>query len=383
MLVVNLNYDVIVVGAGPGGATAAWTCAQEGLRVAFLEEHEQPGTKVCAGGLDYRIIRIFNIEDDAIQCHIKKYLFYAPSGKCITQKIESATVNRSEFDRYLADRAVDAGATLFVSTFCQGVLKNDNTVVGVVAKTPKGLKRFMGKVVVAADGFNSITARSAGLLQGYGSSDVGLTVQRDVYVDSKIEDDAKHLFYGKDVSPCGFGWIYPKKNCYTVGLGSLMSYLEKGRLTRNLEYLISEHPIASKILSKIVKKSNIQAACVPLKLGSQICGDGIVVVGDAAGQVSPLGGNGIYYAMNAGALAGHVTTDAIAQEDVSKNGLRKYQENFLSQHGKELLRQKRILEKVEGYFDLYMEARLFLDSHETLKRFYDSGRALASPFLRL
>jgi len=372
-----------VVGAGPGGASAARACAKEGLRVALLEKRQQPGMKVCAGGLDNRILHDFDIEDDVIQCSIQKYLFYTPRGKCVSQKIKSATVNRSDFDRYLANRAVDAGAKLFVSTTCQGVLKNDNAVVGVAVKSPKGLEKFMGKVVIAADGFNSITARSAGLMQSYGSSDVGLTVQRDVYVNSEIEDDAKHIFYGKDISPCGFGWIYPKKSFYTVGLGSLMSYLGKGRLTRNLEYLISEHPIASRILSKIIRKSGLQAACVPVRLSSKICGNGIVAVGDAAGQVSPIGGNGIYYAMKAGALAGRVIADALAQEDVSDNRLREYKEKFFLQYGNELLRQKRILERVEGYFDLYMEARLLLDSHETLKRIYDSGRALAKPFLRL
>lgn len=371
------------MGAGPGGAIAARTCAQEGLKGAILEKHQQPGMKVCAGGLDHRILRDFDIDDDVIQCHVNKYSFYAPRGKRVAQKIESATVNRSDFDRYLANRAVDAGATLFISTVCQGVLKNDNAVVGVVANSPKGPKKFLGKVVIAADGFNSITARSAGLMQSYGSSDIGLTVQRDVYVNSVIEDDAKHIFYGKDISPCGFGWIYPKKNCYTVGLGSLMSYLEKGRLTRNLEYLISEHPTASKILSKIVRTSRIQAACVPLKLSSKICGDGVVLVGDAAGQVSPIGGNGIYYAMKAGSLAGGVAADAISEGDVSENRLREYKEKFFSQYGNELLRQKGILERVEAHFDLYMEARLLLDSHETLKRIYDSGRALAKPFLRL
>lgn len=370
-----MDYDVIVVGAGPGGSSTAKACAEQGLKVALLEKHKQLGMKVCAGGLDHRIIHDFDIDDSAIQRDIQQYCFYTPSGRRVMQRVKSATVNRSEFDRYLVERAVDAGATLFTFTTCQEVVKNGSTIIGVTAKASEGQKKFMGKVVVAADGFNSVTARSAGLLPPYDSSDVGITLQRDVCVDHSIEDDTKHIFYGKAVSPCGFGWIYPKKHCYTVGLGALTSHVEKGRLNRNLEYLINEHPRATEILGKITRQSSLQGACLPLRLSSVFYGDGIVAVGDAAGQVSPLGGNGIYYAMKAGVLASKVIADAITEEDVSENKLKEYQETFFSQYGNELRRQKRILEMVEGHFDLYMEARLFLDGHKTLKRTYDSGRA--------
>jgi digeranylgeranylglycerophospholipid reductase len=374
------SYDVIVVGAGPGGASAAGKCAENGLRVALLEKCQRPGMKVCAGGLDIRILREFDIDDSVIQCHTKKHILYAPSERrCMTEEIESAVVYRKDFDPYLVERAVDAGVTLLTSSCCLGVLKEGNQVTGVTAKTPGGPKKLLAKIVIAADGFHSITARSAGLQPHYRPSDIGLAIQCETYVkqESEVIADTKHFFYGSDVSPCGFGWIYPKKHGYNVGLGSLLSHVKEGRLKRNLQYLIYEHPIASGILSNITWKSDIQAACLPLRLSPKMCGDGILIVGDAAGQVGPLGGNGIYYAMQAGALAGKVSTEALAEGDVSAIRLREYEESFLRKFGNTLRAQRRMLDIVKRNYNLYIETRIFVDNHSMINRIYDAVRTLA------
>lgn len=378
-----MNYEVIVVGAGPSGASAARRCAEKGLRVALIEKHQRPGMKVCAGGLDNRIIKEFHIDTDVVQCRTQTYCLSASSGSTTAKEIESATVYRRDFDQHLADRAVDAGATLMVSTRCLRVLKDGEMVKGVIVKTSKGKEKLVAQIVIAADGFNSITAKSANLHPTYSPRDYGLTVQREVYVGSNVEKSTKHLFYGKDISGCGFGWIYPKSHSYTVGLGCLVSRLEKNQLAGNLEYLIHKHPIASKILSDITKKSKIQAACVPLKLSPKMFGNGILVVGDAAGQVSALGGNGIYYAMKAGFLAGDVVADAVAQDDVSRNTLQKYQKKWAMEFGDELGRQKRVLELVEPCYNLYMEAKILLDNHTTVRRILEKGRIPAKRILRL
>jgi len=379
----SAKYDVIVVGAGPGGSSAAKECAENGLKVALLEKCPQPGMKVCAGGVDSRIIQDFGIDDSVIQYHTKKHVSISPSGKRrMIENIDSAVVNRKDFDLYLAERAINAGATLLTSTYCLGVKKEGNQIVGVNAKTPKGTMKIFAKIVIAADGFYSITARSAGLMPKYSPSDIGLTVQCETYVkhENDIETDTKYFFYGSDISPCGFGWIYPKKHGYTVGLGSLASYVKKSLLSRNLHYFINEHPIASKILSKTFSKSKIQAACLPLRLSPKICDNGILVVGDAAGQVSPLGGNGIYYSMNAGKLAGEVATEALTEDDVSQSKLRKYEELFLFKFGDKLRSQRKILDIIRRNYCLYMEAQILINSNSTIKEILKTGRSFAKHF---
>jgi digeranylgeranylglycerophospholipid reductase len=182
-----------------------------------------------------------------------------------------------------------------------------------------------------------------------------------------------HFFYGADVAPCGFGWIFPKKGGYTVGVGSVMSRLKRQPLLRNLEYLINEHPIASEILSELTGMSKVEAACVPLKPSSRLCGKGILVVGDAAGQVSPLGGDGIYYAMSAGTLAGKVATEASVEGDVSVDKLREYERLCFLKFGRELRVQRIILEMIEANYHAYMEAWILLNSHRLTRRICEAG----------
>ena len=98
-----------------------------------------------------------------------------------------------------------------------------------------------------------------------------------------------------------------------------------------------------------------------------------MIIGDAAGQVSPLGGNGVYYAMKAGSIAGSVSIEAIMDEDVSNRKLGVYEKEFYQQFGEELSRQKRILELVKNHFDLYMKFRLYFDRHHTIRNILSKG----------
>jgi digeranylgeranylglycerophospholipid reductase len=378
-----LNYDVVVVGAGPGGSTAAKVCAENGLKVALIEKHKQAGVKVCAGSLEPRILKEFDIDDSIVECYPRQVYVCGENKWVIRAEEKSATVYREKFDRYLADSAIAVGSKFLSSTQCIQVLKRNHKVVGIVARSAKGLEKIFGDVVVAADGFHSITAHSAGLQFTLDTSDVALCVQYELHCRSKVRDDEYFAFYGNKVSPCGYGWIYPKKNGYTVGLGCLLSGL-RGRLTQNLNYVMYKHPIASKILpkqSEVTGMSNLKGACIPVKPSSKIWGDGILVVGDAAGQVYPMVGAGIYTAMKAGSLAGSVITEAVSQGDVSENALSKYQERWNVGTGREIAIQRRTFERIRNHIDEYMKLQIFLERYCKAKRIFNVGLALAKPLL--
>jgi len=354
-------------------------CAEKGLKVALIEKRSQAGLKVCAGGLESRVLEEFDIEDDIIECYPQRF-YICGEKRWIVREEKSATVYRKKFDHYLADRAVVAGAKIFTSTRCVKVSKNNQELIGIVVKSQKGFDEILGRVIIAADGFYSTTARSAGLQPHYDRSDVGFAVQCETYTRSEVTDGAVYLFYGEDMASCGYGWIYPKKYGYTVGIGCLLSSLH-GNLTRNLEYLMHKHPIASRVLSRVSETSKTEAACIPLKPSDGVCGDGILVVGDAAGQVSPLAGSGIYCAMKAGFLAGRVATEAVSENDTSKIRLKEYQRKWDCQFGKELKRQKKILEKIESQYVRYMKVKIFLENYQKIKRICDVGLTFVKPFL--
>lgn len=369
------NFDVVVIGAGPGGSTAAKVCAEEGLRVALLEKNSKPGLKACAGGLEYKVIKEFEIDESVIEC-VSEWICYCNKKRWVCNKLKSANVFRRKFDNYLAERAVKAGANLFTSTKCVKVIEKGKGIRGVIAKSPIGETAFLGNILIIADGFGSRTARFFDLSPRMTPSDFGVTIQCEVHVRSKVKNDSIYLFYGNDIANCGYGWIYPKNSCYTVGLGCLASEMHGEGLVSRLEYLIKKHPIASKILRDITLISKFEGACVPLKQSDRICSDGVLVVGDAAGQVSALSGSGIYYAMKAGHLAGQVAVDAISKEDVSIANLHRYQELWFSLYGNELKRQKRVLEMLEKNYAQYMKGQIFLGNYPKIKIVTDKSLSL-------
>jgi len=377
----TMQHDVIVVGAGPGGSTVAKTCAEEGLKVVLIDKRSQPGLKVCAGGLEFQVIDEFKVDEGAVEC-FPEGLYLCDRKRWIERKMKYANVYRKKFDSYLAERALEAGAKFLASTECVGVIKNGESVKGVIAKSQKGeMEKLSGSVVVAADGFYSTTARSAGLEHRYGRSDFGVTIQCEVYTKARVRDEASFHFYGSDIANCGYGWIYPKKNSYTVGMGCLASEMQGGGLVGKLQYLIFEHPIASKILSKVTSISKFEGACVPLKQSDNVCNSGILVVGDAAGQVAALSGSGIYCAMKAGHLAGQVVVEATSEGDVSKEKLQKYKAMWDSQLGQELKRQKRVLDKLDNHFARYMEFQILLENYPKIKKFANTSAGFIKPLV--
>jgi len=375
------RFDVIVVGAGPAGSSAAKACANEGLNVALLEKHAQAGLKVCTGGLEFQVVEEFNIDESVVECFPER-LYLCDRKRWAERKMKYANVYRKKFDSYLAERATEAGAKFFSSTECVSVMKKDQTVTGVVAKSTKTeSQKILGAIIIVADGFNSLTARSAGFQNNYSPSDIGVTIQCEVRTKSNVKNDSIYLFYGNDIANCGYGWIYPKSDSYTVGLGCLASQMQEGGLVGRFHYLVYRHPIASQVLSGVIEMSKFEGACVPLKQSDTICDNGIMVVGDAAGHVAALSGSGIYYAMKAGDLAGKVAAEAVSDCDVSKNRLQQYNKTWDSQHGKELRRQKKVLEKLDGYFGKYMEVQILLDNYPKVKKIVDASASIVKPFL--
>lgn len=362
-----LEYDIIVVGAGPAGSTVAKTCAEEGLRAVIIEKKPASGFKLCGGGLPVWVIREFDIDRNIVECDVTWSHLVGKKHSVLKSIKGDVTVDRAKFDRYLANRAVNCGATILTSTTCSGVVKKDGKVSGIVADSPKGVVEMKGKIVVAADGFSSLTARSANLLPRYKRSDVALTLQIEAYTKEAVDESVTYSFFDEEIALCGYGWLIPKKHGYSVGVGCLLSHLQ-GKLANGLRFLIEKHPLASRILSNTARKSNLRAACIPLAQSPVSCDDGIMVAGDAAGMVDPLAGDGIYYAMKAGQLAGHVAAAAISDEDVSRGRLLEYQNLWDSRYGGVLRQKKKTLERNMDNFIAFSDHMIFLEKHPLLKR---------------
>ncbi len=345
------RYDVVVVGAGPGGSTVARFCAESGLEVALLEKRQEIGSpKRCAEGLSADSAKLLGLEipKKCIAQEIDGAVIFAPNGKSITVdygKTSGYILERKVYDKWLAEEAARAGARVFAKTKVTSVLKSGSSVTGVTAEFEGERFEVEASVTVAADGVESKVSRWAGLD----------TTNRLVNIDSgyqwemvgiDIEDPRKiYLYFGNEIAPRGYVWIFPKgKDKANVGIGIGLSdrpakyYLEK---------FVRERP---ELRKGSITEVNTGGIPVGGFLKNMVL-DGFLVVGDAAHQVNPIHGGGMKEAVAAGRIAASVISEAVEAGDTSSEKLSRYNELWWKERGEHLRRVERLRQVVEKLSD--------------------------------
>lgn len=351
-------YDVVVVGAGPGGSVAAETVAKAGLRALLLEKRQEIGSPVrCAEGVGHNQLVPF-IEPDPlwIAAEVSQAeITVIRDGASSTIRASGGrgyVLERRVFDRVLAERAAAAGAEVRVKTAATNLLWDDGCVVGVTLERgdllgSPGPVDVQAQVVIAADGVEGQVGRWGGLLAELPLVDTMTCLQ---YTLAGIEIDPSCTGYTFDyeIAPGGYAWVFPKGDGKAnVGLGLQADLCEPGgvngagsvlgRLTRFIE----ERPALACGYPVTLVAGNVPVAPPP----AHLVGEGLMLVGDAARQVDPLTGGGICNAMEAGQLAAQVAVEAIQAGDRSAACLGRYQEVWMQGTGRRLLRNQRVRQR--------------------------------------
>ena len=343
------KYDVIVVGAGPGGSIAAKTCAEGGLDVLLIEKRQEIGDPVrCAEGLSREGLKR-HIEPDNrwIAAEIKGSKIIAPDGTEIKLSENTSsqktgyTLERKVFDRALAQQAASAGAEVMVKTRATGLLHLNGAVTGIKAMHMGETHEIKANIVIGADGVESKIGRWGGIDTTMKPADIETGAQ---FLVSNIDAGEYSKFYmGGEYAPGGYLWLFPKgENTANVGLGILGSNSEKGKALSLLRKFMKNHMPDARILEMVVGGVPVGG---PVK---QTASDGLLLVGDAARQSDPLTGGGIINAMDAGKIAGEVCIKASREEDYSINTLQAYEDRWRATIGKNIsksLKVKNILLK--------------------------------------
>jgi flavin-dependent dehydrogenase len=342
------EYDIIIVGGGPGGSSAAKLAAEKGLKTIFFERGRKPGEKNSSGcGLGPRLWREFDFMKELSPeiCPSMRQTTYAKNafinkddqlvGMVMARPTESVTyepaksfitmnIYRSEFDPWVADFAIRAGAELKTSTLVKGLLKEKGKVVGVIDE--KG-EKYKSPIIIGADGVVSMVAKEAGLRAKWGPLEVTLVPQYDFKCDRKklddlIRDEAVTIWWGVNF-PAAYQVFFG--DGFHIGLGNWMNWWDKNPLYY-LNRVIGLDYFQKWIKLLDAKPREVQAHLLPWTgYPHDTYTDNVMLIGDAGGFPCPLEAEGIYPAMLTGKLAAEVAVKAISDGDTSKSALKAYE----------------------------------------------------------
>ena len=314
-----MRYDVIVVGAGPAGSTAARECAARGLSVLLLDKAEFPRDKPCGGGVTIRAAGQLPFEiTPVVERVISRVEFSEHQTREFTRtapKKVSYLTQRSRLDAFLAERAIDAGAVFRQRESIRGVERHSTHVVVRTAA-----RSFEGRTLVAADGANGKTAKLAGL-------DVrlllGLAMEGNLSPPGGVPEKWQETM-GFDFGslPGGYAWVFPKGDHLNFGLGG---WRHIGPTLRDrLQQMVRSYGFDSDDLW------GVRGYHLPLRQpGSPLADGNVVLVGDAAGLVDPLTGEGIFASFFSGTTAAKHIAAYLGDEAPDLQGYRREVEREL------------------------------------------------------
>jgi digeranylgeranylglycerophospholipid reductase len=325
-----MDYDVVVVGAGPAGSMAAKYAAKAGAHVLMIEEHETIGLPVqCAGLISTRAFE--GCELETLNKHeIRGAHIHAPGGRILRvdgKRTMAYVVDRGELDRTMALEALKSGVNSLVKTRFTGFRRKGNQIFVTAISYGEPIE-IQTSVLIGADGLQSSVGRLAGLAR---VQSVLTCAQAEVYTDI-ADPDFVEIYVGQNVAPGFFAWAIPTQWA-TVRIGLCSSE----RSMELLNSLIGR--ISSCSADSLVRFS---AGAIPVGPPACTVADGVLIVGDAAGQVKPTSGGGIYPGTLCAKIAGTVAGRAATQGDTSKNALIEYDRQWRSEVGRELVTGLRI-----------------------------------------
>jgi len=337
------KYDVVVIGAGPAGSSAAYEAAKRGLKVLLIEKRAEVGSPIrCAEGVGKEGLEDLGIKPKSewIANEVKGARIYAPSGDYITLEASMAgsevgyVLHRDKFDQYLAKMAVDAGSELYTRAMAIGLKREDSEIV-VRIRHFGNLYEVRTPIVIGADGFESLVGEWAGIRTRLDPKDINVTFEYRI-TGAKFDPDYTEFYIGNEVAPGGYVWIFPKSEKEAnVGIGVLLSRVdsEKKRPKYLLDKFLKEHPkYRGKIIAVI---SGAVSVSKPLEPSYT---DNVMLVGDAARMIDPLTGGGIIHAIISGRAAGETAAKAIEKGDYSKRSLKEYEARWKPKIYEKLLR---------------------------------------------
>ncbi len=302
------RFDVVVVGGGPAGSVAARTAAEDGAHTVLVEARGRADDpSACAGLVSPRTLAVLGASDACVLRRLRDVVFRAPGGTALrvrTTSDRAVVVDRSVLEAELLEKAGSAGVDVR-----RGVTATDWSDGVLQTETRAGSSAVTATILVGADGPRSGVARWAGLREGRRCLSAS---QAEVEVPPG--DAVVDVFVGRGVAPGFFGWSIPaQEGRARVGLA-----VHPGAASdAHLDSLLESHFAGRRVLSRVQGE-------IPLPSAERVVGDGVLLVGDAAGHVKPLSGGGLYFGGLCARLAGRAAARAASDPAKRDDHLQRY-----------------------------------------------------------
>ncbi len=316
-------YEVVIIGGGPSGATAAEELAKKGRKVAFIDKLGR--IKPCGGAVPPRLIKDFKIPDEQLVAKIRTARMISPTSRKVDMPIENGYVgmiDRENFDEFLRKRASKHGATRLTGSFIKIDRSGENPVVIYREKSTGETKQVETRTIIGADGARSNVARA----EIPGGKQIPYVIAYHEIIKAPINDtydpDRCDVIYDGKISPDFYGWVFPHGKYASVGMGTGVDGVDLKKATK----MLRESTNLSEC--QTIRK---EGAPIPLKpLDKWDNERDLVIAGDAAGVVAPSSGEGIYYAMIGGEEAAYAIDKFLKTNNVKD--LTQARKRFMANH---------------------------------------------------
>ncbi|KYK20114.1 hypothetical protein AYK25_04870 [Thermoplasmatales archaeon SM1-50] len=351
------DYDVAVVGGGPIGCFVAERLASKGMHIAVFEEHQNIGEPVhCAGIVTQRVFAITNCPSETsekiVQNTISGAVIHSPTGTNLViggDKTHGLVIKRQLFDEHLAEKAKKAGARLSLQTKVISAKKRHNHVESTIQHNRHHMT-FCCKLLIGADGAHSQIRdtfrfpKPQETLQGIGAE----------LSDTALDPQFVHIFVGHKIAPGFFAWIIPTN---LKGTSARIGLCIGKHSNHTLQYYFTtllQQPLLHG--TTIIRRFGGTIPVGPLK---KTVADHIMLVGDAAAQVKPTSGGGLYPGLLCAAHCSTIADEAFQIGHFNEKFLQRYHIRWTKDLGRELslgMRFRNIFSKFsDAQFNKYLE----------------------------
>jgi len=329
------HYDTIIVGGGPIGAYVAKTCAQYGHSTALYEQHYMIGQPVnCAGLVTPRVFKEFHIPTKpSIQNKIYGANIYPPSGKPLViggDSIHAYAINRRLFDQQLIQQAKSKGASIFLNHKLLSAQRTNNQL-DLSLRQQKDIIHVTTNLLIGADGPQSFIRQQFFLskpkerLHG-----IGLEL-----VDTDMDPRFIHMFLGTKLAPGFFGWVIPTHPKGTTARIGLCIQEPQPHSPKFYFHKFQQHSPVRSLLDQATP-TTMSGGLIPLGVLKMTATDNVMIVGDAAAQVKPTSGGGIFPGLRCAHHCAETAHKAINTHQFHQQILKQYHKQWQNDLGREL-----------------------------------------------